>query len=163
MIPGLPPFNNADLIIPQIWLGNSKASQDETFLKNANITVVFNCTKDLPFHSSIRRRYRVPVDDNLEEQEIRNLELWSYETVIKMLQEYKAGRTIFVHCHAGMQRSPAVVAMFLIVLYRMTADKAMEFIKERRPIAFHWNANFGPAIHGFDASFQKLLIDELIR
>ncbi len=163
MIAGLPPFNNADLIVPQIWLGNKNAALDETFLKNANITVVFNCTKDLPFHSSIRRRYRVPVDDNLEEGEIRNLELWGYETVLKMLQEYKAGRTILVHCAAGMQRSPAVVAMFLIVLNRTTADKAMSFIKERRPIAFHWNANFGPAIHGFDASFQKLMIEDMIR
>lgn len=163
MIPGLPPFNNADLIIPQIWLGNYKASQDETFLKNADITVVFNCTKDLPFHSSIRRRYRVPVDDNLQEQEIRNLELWSYEIVMKVLQEYKAGRTILIHCAAGMQRSPAVVAMFLIVLYHMTADKAMEFIKERRPIVFYYSANFGPAIYGFDASFQKLLIEDMSR
>lgn len=163
MIPGLPPFNNADLIIPQIWLGNYKASQDETFLKNADISVVFNCTKDLQFHPSIKRRYRVPVDDNLKEEEIRNLELWSYETVIKILQEYKAGRTILIHCAAGMQRSPAVVAMFLIVMYRMTAEKAMEFIKERRPIVFYWGANFGPAIQGFYASFQKLLIEDMNR
>ena len=163
MIPGLPPFNNADLIIPRLWLGNKNASQDETFLKNADITVVFNCTKDLPFHSSIRRRYRVPVDDNLQEDEIRNLELWAFETVLKMLQEYKAGRSILVHCHAGMQRSPAVIAMFLIVYQRITAEKAMNFIKQRRPVAFFWNANFGPAIHGFDASFQKLMIEDLSR
>lgn len=77
MIPGLPNFNNADQILPNLWLGNLKAAEDETFLKNAGIDVVFNCTKNLPFHPSIRRRYRVPVDDNLENEEIRNMELWS--------------------------------------------------------------------------------------
>lgn len=163
MIPGLPPANNADQIIPNVWLGNAKAAADETFLKAASIQAVFNCTKDLPFHSSIRRRYRVPVDDNLQSDEIRNLELWSYEIVVKMLNEYKAGRPILVHCHAGMQRSPAVVAMFLMVLYRMSADQAKAFIKQRRPIVFFYQANFEPAIRGFEGSLNKILIDEMSR
>ena len=104
----LPFSNNADQIIPNLWLRNLKAAQDEVFLKNAKIQVVVNCTKDAPFHPSIRRRYRVPVDDNLQEQEIRNLELWSFEIVYKMIQEYKEGRPIFVHCHAGMSRSTSI-------------------------------------------------------
>jgi hypothetical protein len=160
MIPGLPNFNNADQILPNLWLGNLKAAEDESFLKNAGIDVVFNCTKNLPFHPSIRRRYRVPVDDNLQEEEIRNMELWSYEIVIKMLNEYKSGRTILVHCHAGMQRSPAAIAFFLIATKRLTADQAMNFIKERRPIAFFPLANFGKSIHGFEESFQKMLMKE---
>ena len=39
---GLPPSNNADQIIPNVWLGNLKAAHDETFLRNAGIQVVFN-------------------------------------------------------------------------------------------------------------------------
>ncbi len=163
MIPGLPPANNADQIIPNVWLGNARAAADETFLKAAGIQTVFNCTKDLPFHSSIRRRYRVPVDDNLQADEIRNLELWSYEIVVKMLNEYKAGRPILVHCHAGMQRSPAVVAMFLMVLHRMSADKAMAFLKQKRPIVFYYQANFEPAIRGFESSLSKLLLEDMSR
>lgn len=162
MIPGLPPYNNADQILPGLWLGNAKASVDETFLKNAKIEVVFNCTKDLPFHQSIRRRYRIPVDDNLEKEEIRNMELWSYEIVLKMYHEYKAGRPIFVHCMAGMQRSPAAIAMFLIATQQMTSAKAMAFIKQKRPIAFFPSANFGDSIRGFEGSIQKNLVKESI-
>lgn len=156
---GLPPSNNADQIIPNVWLGNLRAAQDETFLKNAGIQTVFNCTKDAPFHPSIRRRYRVPVDDNLQEEEIRNMELWSYEIVYKMLQEYKEGRPIYVHCHAGMQRSPAVVAMFLMALYRMSADQSKAYIKQRRPIVFFPSANFEKAIRGFERSLTKNLLE----
>lgn len=156
---GLPPSNNADQIVPNLWLGNLRAAQDETFLRNAGIQVVFNCTKDAPFHPSIRRRYRVPVDDNLQQEEIRNMELWSYEIVFKLLNEYKEGRPILVHCHAGMQRSPAVVAMFLMVMYRMSLDQAKAFLKQRRPIVFFPSANFESAMRGFERSLTKNLIE----
>jgi protein tyrosine phosphatase len=160
MIPGLPPYNNADEIIPGLWLGNAHASMDETFLKNAKIQVVFNCTKDLPFHSSIRRRYRVPVHDNLEKEEIRNMELWSYEIVLKMYHEYNEGRPILVHCMAGMQRSPAAIAMFLIATQRMMSEQAKAFIRQKRPIAFYPSANFGESIEGFEESLNKSLIKQ---
>jgi hypothetical protein len=156
---GNPFSNNADQILPNLWLGNLRAAQDETFLKNANIQVVFNATKDAPFHPSIRRRYRVPVDDNLEDEEIRNMELWSYEIVYKMMKEYKEGRPILVHCHAGMQRSPAIVAMFLMALYRMGVDQSKAFIQKKRPIAFFHSANFERSMRGFERSLTKNLME----
>lgn len=156
---GLPPSNNADQIIPNVWLGNLKAAHDEAFLRNAGIQVVFNATKDAPFHPSIRRRYRVPVDDNLQEAEIRNMELWSYEIVYKLLKEYKEGRPILIHCHAGMQRSPAIVAMFLMTLFRMSADQSKAYIRNKRPIAFLPQPNFEKAIRGFERSLTKNLME----
>ena len=146
---------DANEILPKLWLGNYRASQDEHFLKDKGIETVFNCTKDLPFHPSVRRRYRVPVDDNLQEEEIRNMELWSYEIVYKLNNEYKEGHPILVHCAAGMQRSPAVIAMFLIATGGVTSEQAISFIQQRRPVAFFMNANFGKAIRGFEASVEK--------
>ena len=153
-------MDNAHEIIPRLWLGNFTASQDEQFLKARGIETVFNCTKDLPFHSSVRRRYRIPVDDNLKEEEIRNLELWSYEIVYKLNNEYKEGHPLLVHCAAGMQRSPAVVAMFLIGMAGMTHEQAMAYIQSKRPVAFFVNANFLSAIRGFEESLQKFKLAE---
>lgn len=158
MIPGLPPFNDADLIIPRIWLGNARAAHNEEFLKNQGIEVVFDCTKDIPFHPSIRRRYRVPVDDDLSQEEIRNMELWSFEIIYKLLQEYKSGRMILVHCAAGMQRSAAVVAMFLIATQGMKWEEALQYIRQRRPIAFYPSANFLAAIQGFEKTLQGVFL-----
>jgi protein-tyrosine phosphatase len=104
----------------------------------------------------MRRRYRVPVDDNLEEEEIRNMELWSFEIIYKLLLEYKQGKTILVHCAAGIQRSAAVVAMFLMVFTGMKHEDAMQYIKERRPIAFYKNANFLKSIQGFEKNIQNV-------
>ena len=151
----IPMGNNADEIIPGLWLGNYHASNDEVFLRTKGIQTVFNCTKDLSFHPMIQTRYRVPVDDNLQAEEIRNLELWSYEVIYLLVREYKKGTPILVHCAAGMQRSAAVVAMFLIATRKMNWNQAYRFIRQRRSIAFFPRANFEKAIQGFYQSVQK--------
>ena len=147
--------NNADEILPGLWLGNYAASRDEVFLNAHGIETVFNCTKDLPFHPMIKNRYRVPVHDNLEASEIRNMELWSYEILYKLIREMKKEKPVLVHCAAGMQRSAAVVAMYLMVTKGMNWEEARRYIKQRRAIAFFPAANFEKAILGFYNSFQK--------
>ena len=156
----LPPCENANEIVPRLWLGNAKAAHDTSFLREKGITIVFNCSKDIPFHALMKNCYRVPVDDNLQQAELRNLELWSFEIIAKLSREYKTGKPILVHCAAGMQRSAAVVAMFLIASMHISSDAAIEYIRERRPIAFMPMANFGPSIKGFEYSLQKILLEE---
>jgi hypothetical protein len=153
--------DNANEIMPRLWLGNAKASMNEDFIRQKNISVVFNCTKNLPFSPMIPIKYRIPVDDNLEEEEIRNMELWSGEIAYKMMTEYVEGKTILVHCMAGMQRSAASVAFFLIGFLKMRALDAMKMIKEKRMIAFYPRANFGRSIDYFDRKFHGEIMPEV--
>jgi rhodanese-related sulfurtransferase len=158
--------NPADEILPGLWLGNRHAALDPEYLRERKIRAVFNCTKDIPFEKSIPRQYRVPVDDNLQAPEIRNLELWSYEIVYKIMAEMRQAKkentSVLVHCAAGMQRSAASMAMYLIAAKGMRSDEAMAFIKERRPIAFRPSANFEKAIRGFETSFEKEIRPKLL-
>jgi hypothetical protein len=147
-------------IIPGLWLGNKAASVDKAFLTQHNINVIFNCTKDLPFVKDMNLKfYRVPVDDNLEDAEIRNLELWAYELAVKIARERAAGNRILIHCFAGVQRSAATTAIFLISSYRCTTDEAIAYIRSKRPVAFFGNANFYRAIKGFETSFQQMIAE----
>lgn len=155
--------NNADEIIPRLWLGNVRASQDEDFIQRENIDVIFNCSKDLPFMFNIPKQYRVPVDDNLQEEEIRNIELWSPEIAHKLLTMYNKGHTILVHCYAGMQRSAACVAILLIALKHISAEDAMNYIRSRRPVAFQPRANFGRAIAFFERDFFTRILPSINR
>jgi protein-tyrosine phosphatase len=148
-------------IIPGLWLGNKGASMDRGLLAQHNINVIFNCTKDLPFATDMNLKlYRVPVDDNLEDAEIRNLELWAYEVAVKIARERAAGNRILIHCFAGVQRSAATTAIFLISSYRCTTDEAISYIRSKRPIAFFGNVNFYRAIKGFETSFQNMIADK---
>jgi dual specificity phosphatase 12 len=151
--------NPGDEILPGLWLGSIKAATNGHWLSNHRIQVIFNCTKDIPFHFSVKRTYRIPVDDNLEMSEIRNLELWSFEIIYKILQEYKTGNPILIHCAAGVQRSAATMAMVLIVLKNMTPEDAITFIRNKRSIAFRPGVNFIDAIQGFYRSYQKVRLD----
>ena len=149
------PTPHAHLIVPRLWLGDRDASMDPDFLKREGITTVFNCTKDLPFSPLVKRQYRVPVDDDLRKQELDNLRAWAPEIVTKVLREYNMGNTILIHCFAGKQRSAAVTAMTLVAKTRQTADAAMAYIQQRRPVAFFPQANFDRSIRGFEADLAK--------
>jgi hypothetical protein len=144
----------AHQILPRLWLGNKRAATDGDWLREHGITVVFNCTKDCPYHPEMQRRYRVPVHDNLEPTEIQNMSDWAPEIIYKLTAEYNRGETILVHCHAGMQRSAAVVAMFLIAKQGLTADDAMSRVRSIRPIAFFPSANFERAIRDWDLQWN---------
>lgn len=146
--------DNAHEILPGLWLGNKKASLDEAWLREKGIKAVFNATKDSPFSPLITERYRIPVDDNLEPVEINNMRKMAPEAVYKIIRAYRSGNPILVHCHAGMQRSAALVAMTLIALKDYDAEKAMKYIRDRRAVAFFPTANFKGAILGFESDFK---------
>ena len=141
--------DHANEIIPRLWLGDKFASMDGRFLKEKGINAVFNATKNLPFFDLPVRKYRMPVDDNLQKAEILNMYLWAPEVVYNIVKEYKSGSNILIHCAAGRQRSAALVAMTIGALYHMGAGKAMEFVRKHRPVAFFPTANFELAIQKF--------------
>lgn len=149
----------ADEIIPGLWLGNKVAAGDQNFSKINNVRAVFNCSKDIPFNATIPRQYRIPVDDSRQEPDIGNMEKWSYEIVYKISQELRRaeaeGSSVLVHCAAGMQRSAASVAMYLIAKKNMTTNEAIAFIRSKRPIAFLPEANFYKSIRAFELSFNS--------
>ena len=152
---------DAHEIVPGIWLGNKKAALNEKWLKEKNITVVFNATKDIPFSPRIQKQYRIPVDDNLQPEEIRNMTLWSHEAVYKVMKEHNEGNTILIHCFAGMQRSAAIVGMYLIAKKGMTWNQVISYIQSIRPIAFNPQANFKESLIAFDKSYHEDILPKL--
>ncbi len=154
---------DAHEILPGLWLGNRNAALNSQWLQKNNIEAVFNCTKDIPFSPVISRQYRLPVDDNLKADEIRNMTLWSHEAVYKVLAEYNKGNHILIHCAAGMQRSAALMAMTLIALKGMVWHQAVTFIQGIRSIAFQPGTNFKDSILEFDKSYHQDILPRLMQ
>jgi hypothetical protein len=157
-------MQNANEIIPRVWLGNRFAAWDTKWLKENNIHVIFNCTKDLRFADGHRAtKYRVPVDDNLASNEINNMTMWSPEIAYKVTHEYNQGKNILIHCAAGMQRSAAVLTIFMITLTGESAPVIMSYIRKRRPIAFVPGVNFRPSIEYYDKLYHTEIIQQIDR
>jgi dual specificity phosphatase 12 len=152
---------DAHEIVPGIWLGNKQAALNDKWLKEKNITVVFNASKDIPFSPRIQKQYRIPVDDNLQAEEIRNMTLWSHEAVYKVMKEHNEGNTILIHCFAGMQRSAAIVGMYLIAKKGMTWNQVIPYIQGIRPIAFRPQANFKDSLISFYKSYHEDILPKL--
>jgi hypothetical protein len=154
--PKRPAEEDADEIIPGVWIGRWEPAQNPVWLQKHGIQAVFNCTKQVPFHPSVPHPYRIPVDDNLQPAEIQNMEAWAPEIAYKMLREYKAGHPMLIHCHAGMQRSTTACAFFLMVLTGQPLIRVMMMIKQKRAIAFEPSPNFAVALRGFEEQVQQL-------
>ena len=56
-----------------------------------------------------------------------------------------------------MQRSAAIVAMFLIFYRRITRQEAMDLIRRRRSVAFQPRANFNDSIIQFENELNEAL------
>ena len=151
-------YQHSNEVLERLWLGDYHASQDETFLRGQHIDVVINCTKDLPFKNIAPYQYRIPLDDNLEEVEIRNAGLWAPEIVMTILKHHHQGHRILVHCMAGRQRSAASVAMFLIFEKHFTTDQAIHYLRRIRPVAFMPQPNFLESIRQFETYYQQNIL-----
>lgn len=153
---------SANEIIPNLWLGDHVAAQSSEFFNRMNIQLIVNCSKDIPFSEDLPKgckKIRIPVHDNLKEEEINHLSEWSFKIITNIWDEYKQGKPVFIHCYAGVQRSAAVVAMFLIFYFRCSVDEAVKKIRQRRPIAFQPKINFLKSIYFFERGIN----DELKR
>lgn len=139
-------FWNANEIIPGLWISDAEVSQDSTFFSSKKIGAVVNCTPDIPFKFANKGvdYIRINVKDNLREYDIQNMIRHLPYAVNYIHQKRdKEKKNILVHCHAGMQRSTAVVTGYLCSK-GMTLGHALNFIVLKRPVAFHngKNVNF---------------------
>jgi protein-tyrosine phosphatase len=69
--------------------------------------------------------------------------------------EVKRG-PVLVHCAAGMQRSAAIVAMYIIATSQYKVENAIQYVQSKRPIAFTPRANFLKSIQIFEKNFDEI-------
>jgi hypothetical protein len=139
-------------ICRNIWLGNFIDSSNSDFISKNNINVIINCSKDLPFFFSedeVAYRYRIPVDDDKQEHSLYIMYLYLPKIVEIIKSHVAKNHNIYIHCHAGMQRSACVVAAYLIAEYDMDLETSYNYIKSLRPIAFTPQINFKKSLEKY--------------
>jgi len=138
------------LILPNLYLLSWSETQDK-FKEHPNAFIV-NCTKNLPFitESSIR----IEVDDDGNKENINDMFIY-YISVVDIIDEkLKQGIPVFVHCLAGMQRSPSVIAAYLIAKKGYTLVDAILEIRNKRKESFFWQVNFKDSLERFYTLFR---------
>ena len=139
----------ANEIIPNLWLGNIKDSQDTIFIKS--IDIIINCTKDLPFQDDTKPCIRISIEDNLEAIEIANLYKYLDKVTSYIHKHLKSGNKILVHCFAGKQRSASIVCAYLMRYCGLSLSNTTQLLQTKRIIVFTPLCNFESALKIFES------------
>jgi hypothetical protein len=137
----------AKQILHGLWVGSRGDSRDLAFMRRHDIALVVNCSRDIPsrFRHGLGIRYvRVAVDDAPHEQAKM---LASLPRVVPAIEAaLRAGHGVLVHCHAGMQRSAAVAAAYLMWKRRLSSRQAMGEVNRVKEETFFPTPTFAEAL-----------------
>lgn len=116
-------------IIDRLWLGSAVECYRLTPLKQNKITTILNVASDWndPIENTEFVWYKVGFVDGY------GATLEDIDKAVRILTMlYKNGETVYVHCAAGVSRSPIVVCIFLAKLLKISLDNALEMVKQKR-------------------------------
>jgi dual specificity MAP kinase phosphatase len=127
-------FYRARHIINNVWIGSAADSVSKAFMREKDVHMIINCTRDIPFRFKRVINMRVPVDDNPAYENVMAQALPQAVDAIEM--GVASGRGILVHCYAGQQRSSTVVAAYLMKTLGLEPERAVSLIKSIKPETF---------------------------
>tara|TARA_B100001093_G_C26550247_1_gene894159 strand:+ start:235 stop:678 length:444 start_codon:yes stop_codon:yes gene_type:complete len=131
-------------IITDLWLGNIRDSRNQEFINSVDI--VINCSKKIPFLNKKKKCIRIPIDDNLEKEEIMNMYKF-YPKITKIIYSYLVNnKVVFIHCYAGKQRSASIVVAYLMKYLGIKMNNAIKLLESKRSIVFTPLVNFENAL-----------------
>ncbi len=127
-------------ILPHLFLSTFQSAQESA----SPDAYVVNCTRDLPMvrHAGMR----IAVDDNGSPEAMYDLRRALPEAVANIHAHVSRGVPVVVHCLAGRQRSPAVVAAYLMKHRGITLTEAIQFVRSKKRDAFFATVNFREAL-----------------
>ena len=133
-------------IIPNLYLSSFHDAKKHPLTPTA---FVVNCTKDMPlFHNN---SIRIPVDDDGTPQSMH--EMFSVlPSIVERIDRELKNNPVIVHCLAGMQRSPTVIAAYLITKYPelQKLEDVIKYIRTKKPEAFLWAVNFRDSLERYE-------------
>lgn len=134
-----------DQILPEIFVGAypESVADIDRLKREAGITAVLNLQTDADIYRlgvdwpRLEGRYRalrialrhVPVRDF----DAEDLQAKLPECVLALSRLLEAGHTVYVHCTAGVGRSPNVVIAYLHWVQQWGLDRAIDHVDRRRP------------------------------
>jgi dual specificity phosphatase 12 len=121
-------------ILPRLLLGGADLLYDLEFLHEYKITHVLTIMDEdicTPAMIAARVTHMTVRLDDVETAPIGDY----FAGCISFIRDaLGGGGAVFVHCLMGISRSPTMVAAFLMKTQGLNAEKALEFIRARRPI-----------------------------
>jgi imidazolonepropionase-like amidohydrolase len=126
-----------------IFVGSEATAQNAKFMRNNDIGLIVNCSRDIPFFFADIDGIRLPIHDHPSERAtfLKNIRA----VCAKVDAAVTRGISVLIHCAAGISRSASCCAAYLILYCAMTPEEAISFIQSKKPETFGGDV-FVPAL-----------------
>ncbi len=154
---------NMTPIIDNIYLGNACDASYYYRLKKNNIKHIINVTEEIPnYFKNDFNYYTIKINDINQESFTNDIFRDTLQFIYKIQEKNKqielntgkhTPENILIHCYMGSSRSATIVILYLIDKYKMTLEKAIHFIKQKRDI-ININTQFLENLQDFQKKFE---------
>lgn len=130
------PENDADEVVPGLFLGNYKSSYDKEFLNKNNIRYIIRVLPEFDYgkmYHGITYLHLPIKDGKMCSLNLNKMFDYTSDFIAKKLLNKEGG--ILVHCKRGHHRSAAIVAAFFIKHMHIDYKIAITYINNLRPCA----------------------------
>lgn len=133
--------NDADMVIPNLWLGNKHAALNEQFIRKFNIKYIVNVTDGIRSPFPFVTYYNLPISDKkMCDDNLRSVMFNYIKSALTFISDgLRNGEGVLVHCRKGHHRSANIVLLFLMEHLKIGYIPAMIFINNLRPYALKRN------------------------
>lgn len=150
------PFETADQVDANIFIGGYIAASDPNYIRRTGITRIvkmFGDTNEYPggYHRHRGVAYAVFPALDAPDYDIRRDAIGALRFIKEGLD---ADERILVHCHAGVSRSGTVVLLYLMILRGYELDTALAFLRSVRPVV-RPNDGFMRFLRATDISLRR--------
>jgi len=103
---------------------------DLEFLKNMKIDVIVNLEEYYKDYPGFEVKH-IPIND------FKAPQISDYEEFVEFIDfRAREKKKVVVHCFAGMGRTNVMLASYIIHHFHLDPDKALNLVREKRPIHF---------------------------
>lgn len=132
------PSGGPTRVLPWLWVGSEQDARNVEWLRAANVqsvlTIARECNISLPV--PVRAHLQLDTLDVANDEFVDHIE----RAVAFLVAAHAVNDVTFVHCHAGISRSPTVVVAYLIVHEGWALEQALAYLQSIRPCV---SPNFG--------------------
>jgi protein-tyrosine phosphatase len=118
-----------EIIKEKLYLGNYDFALNKDLLKNQNISCIIVCGSELECKFPNEYKYlKINLNDYIEDSILPYI-----DQCLKFIDDNK-DKKIFIHCNAGVSRSPSIVIAYLIKGLKYSFKEAYDLVKSKRKI-----------------------------
>ena len=102
------------------------------YLTNKNIKSILNlCNeKEAPINENYQSLFNFERFTLTDHKVNKQIEIYEIKEIIKIIESLKSSGAVYIHCFAGVERSPLICMAWLISKHKLSPQRALDYLME---------------------------------